>query len=406
MCPNLGLIIEVLKLRQSALRVTVGKLERGLVATKYSDRLYDMMGYHGTHTGRPVGRMIQVLNLPKGVPIRIDRLLNDPRIVALRNALSGSGTTGLTDLPALQQAALECIDEEIPWSTEKRRKKDPTAPASTADDILASLIRPCLYSENLIICDYAAIEARGVAWMAGEESLLKLFREGGDPYVDIATQLGTTRPVGKIIILGCGYGMGEKKFQLFADISRIDLAAAGVTAKQCVATYRERYPGIVALWRRADRAIKYAVREQGEMNVGHCRVGWASGNLVVRLPSGRCLNYRNARIESRVPGYGGPAVDTVVYSPPTRRHIEDPALWGSKAIENWCQALCYDLTATAKRIAEAEGLHPVLDCYDELVFEDPPERELDVQRIMKTPPPWATGFPIDVESGCSARYKK
>jgi DNA polymerase len=376
---NLDLITKVLKLRQAALRVTAGKLTRGLDATRNSDRLYDMMGYHGTHTGRPIGRGMQLLNLPKGVPLPKDWL-----------------PTSLADVDAI-----------LAWSTAKRREKDPKAPEVTADDVLSSLIRPTLYAENLCKADYNAIEARGVAWMAGEEILLDLFRKGGDPYLDIAGVLGTTRPIGKIIILGCGYGMSDRKFEAYAKQNNIDLEKVGLQPKQVIAAYRGRYKKIVSLWRQAGFAIKRAVKYQKETEVGHCLVSHDGKTLHVRLPSGRVLNYRNARMEMRMPGYPTDApIETVVYTAPTRRTVEDPALWGSKAIENWCQAICRDLCYASLTRCEAEGLHPVLHAYDEIVTEDPPERLVDLVRIMETVPEWASGFPIKAEGANQARYTK
>ncbi len=108
-----------------------------------------------------------------------------------------------------------------------------------------------------------------------------------------------------------------------------------------------------------------------------------------------------------MPGYpsDGP-IETVVYTAPTRRTVEDPALWGSKAIENWCQAICRDLCYGALTGCEREGLHPVLHAYDEIVTEDPASRLDDLCRIMEYPPEWAAGFPIKAEGRNQGRYSK
>jgi DNA polymerase len=371
---NLDLIIEVLKLRQAALRVTASKLERGLDATRNDTRLYDQMGYHGTHTGRPIGRGMQVLNLPKGVPIELDKFLDSPR-------------------------SLADLDAQIPYATAKRGTE------VSADDILSSLIRPCLYAENFCIADYSAIEARGVAWMAGDTKALEVFTSGGDPYQEFANEFGTTRQVGKIAELGCGYGMSGKKMEIFAKASRVDLG--DMTPDTLVKAYRQKHPKIVRLWRLVDRAIFLAVDKQQDATVGKCSIYHDGSTLFVKLPSGRILNYRNARIEDRLPGYDRAVLKpSVVYSPPTRRAKEDPALWGSKAVENFCQAICRDICYDALIRCEQEGLHPVFHAYDEIVTEDDPSRLVDLCRIMRVTPAWAKGFPLEVEGRNARRYGK
>lgn len=366
---SVALVARVLKLRQAALRITTSKLERGLDATRSTERLYDMAAYHGAHTGRITGRGMQLLNLPKGVklsPDFADELLSNP--------------------------SLELIDAEAERL------------GCTADDVLSSLIRPTLYGENLLIADYNAIELRGVAWMAGDVELLAKLRDGVDLYTEIAEAFGTTRQVGKVTVLGCIYGMGENKFESYAATQGIALEPG--QAKELVTGFRSRFPRIVRLWRSAGFAIKNAVGRGTESSVGHCRVAFDGDTLLVTLPSSRVMRYHAARIEDRPPAYSPEPIPTVVYTPAQRRTVEDPALWGSKCIENWCQAICRDLCYDALMKCEAAGLHPVLHVYDEIATEDAPCRLLDLTRIMEAGADWSIGFPIRVESRCSRRYGK
>lgn len=273
--------LRVLKLRQSALRIT-GSKTAAAIGRVDEGRLRDVHLYHGAHTGRFTSRGVQIHNLPrprKGVDAAALCLLHD------------AGGLSYEIIAAAAALAL-------------------CAP----DDVLSGLVRPMLMAEpgrKLLVCDYAAVECRGLAWLAGEESLLDAFRRGEDVYCQMASRIyGRTitkadeveRQVGKIVVLGSGYGLSAAKMGLYAAAQGIDLAAAGTTPEACVGAYRKTYTAIVALWRRLEDTMKRAV-ESGEASMQHISFFRDGRNLITVLPSGRYLVYRDARIEDRIPGY-------------------------------------------------------------------------------------------------------
>jgi DNA polymerase bacteriophage-type len=366
-------------------------------------RLRDPLVYHGAHTGRWSGRAVQLHNLP-----RPHGVLNDlgPLIAAV-------------DDPDRFRSLL---------------------PATTGmTDVISALIRPCFRAGSgraLCIADLAGIEARGLAWCAGEQRSLELFATGGDVYLDLATAIfGRTisredvqeRHVGKIGVLGCGYGMGHRRFAAYAAGRGVDLAAAGTTAEAVVDGYRDAHPGIAGtrddsggrswrrggLWRDFEAAAKDATTTGSTRSTGHCHFLRDGDALVVGLPSGRRLYYPNARIEDIVPAYcqslGLPprAKPTLVYDSPTAIGV---TTYGGKLAENIVQAICRDLLAHALIECERQGLSIVLHVHDGIVVESLREEAEQVIRrltsILSTPPPWAAGFPIEVEGFASERYLK
>lgn len=369
----------VLKCRQIATRSGAAKLQKLLDLTGPDGRVRDMLVYHGAHTGRWSGRGFQPQNISKGV-----KGVNVPALV-----------NGIRKVKRL------------------------------TDDQLSTLTRPVFAAAPghvFATIDYAAIEARGAAWCAGEPIQLEAFREGKDIYLDAGAQIfgrpitkadEAERFIAKTTVLGCQYGMSARAFRVYCDSNRIDLDAAGTDADACVRGYRERYPAIPQLWRELNSAVFDAVRHGERTDVGMCSVYRDGSFLRIELPSGRCLSYRNARIENIVPAYcaalGLPETPkpTVVFEHP--RGYQG-TLYGGLITENVVQAICRDILATALIAVERAGLRPVLHVHDEIVCEVP-ERDCgaslkQMAEIMVSVPRWATGFPIAVEGHCSPRYCK
>ena len=379
-------VVEVLKLRQSMTRAMKGKLVRILESLDGDSRVRDWSVYYGAHTGRFTSRRIQLHNMARGAPVDVEAIINGPRT-----------------LDHIHQHAKGC----------------------DVDDVLAALVRPmfCARIDSLLgICDYNAIEARGVAWLAGEESLLSAFR---DPTRDVYCEFGsrifgrpitkddkTERAVAKICVLGMGYGMGREKFALYAKQSGIDLAALGLTAEGLVNQYRLAYPRIASMWKEVgDQAL--VGRRYGSGLCCNGRVAFRAhgpDNLYCVLPSGRILTYRSCRIEPRVPAYcadlGLPEFekDTLVYRTP--RGI-DTTLHGAKLVENIVQAFCRDFLCDALVRMESRAYQTVLHVHDEVVCELKEDREIEsMARLISTPPSWAPAFPLRVEGFTCPRYCK
>jgi DNA polymerase len=203
------------------------------------------------------------------------------------------------------------------------------------------------------------VECRGTGWVAGEQRLLDVFRNDGDVYLDMAGMIfgrpvtradDLERSVGKVTVLGAGYGLSAAKFGLYAANKDIDLAAA-VTAEQCIEKFRAAYPSIAGfpagsidgkvmrrggLWHHFHDAALEAVRDRKVIESHRCLFGYDGGCLIIQLPSGRELVYRQARVEVRVPAYctflglPGKPRPTVVYHGPRGEAV----LYGGKITEN------------------------------------------------------------------------
>lgn len=391
---KLATVVEVLSLRSVAVSATAAKLE-GLKsrADGETHRVTESLIYHGAGPGRWTGRGVQLHNLARG-----------------HKDVDVAGCLALYETGQFYEDSL--------------REYFGKAPLREA---LSSLIRPvfCAGPDTLLaIADFAGIEARGLAWLAGDDEMLDVFRSGGDPYKTMAAAIfgclphevsKDQRQIGKVVVLGCGYGMGRVKFGVYCRQNRIDLEAVGTSAEACIKAYRTARHAVKSLWNDYDRAVMDVVRgDLGHDSVGRCEFAMTpGGSLAVRLPSGRQIVYRQARIEQLVPPYckmlGLPEVPkpAVVYTHP-RGYPK--SLYGGLITENICQGVCRDLLASALVQCEAEELPVVMHVHDEVVVEieaEAADRALDrLCEIMATPPPWAGGFPIGVEGFTSNRYVK
>jgi DNA polymerase len=392
-------VIEVLKARQRVSRTGSAKLERIYDIGSEGGRVRNTLVYHGAQPGRWTGRGIQPHNFPRGV-------------------------NGL-DVQNLLTAPL----------TKERITAEAVRLNAQVDDVLSTLVRPVFLAspgKTLLILDYGAVEARGVAWVAGEQRLLDIFADPSqDVYLDMASRIfgrectkadKDQRHIGKTAVLGCGYSMGAEKFGLYCKSNRIDLAAAGTSAEQAVEAYRDAYPAIAGakdsetgyrrggVWRSYHRAAHLAVEKRGRFHTNKCVFDGTTRHLRIALPSGRVIVYRNVTIRDEVPRYskilGVPCKPkpTLFYAHP---HGFEKTLYGGLITENIVQGICRDLLATALVRFEAAGIPVVLHVHDEIVCEvDAADKLNEAAEIMSDPPEWAEGFPVIVEGFASPRYVK
>jgi DNA polymerase len=399
-------VVQVIQARLLTSRIAGPKLARAVRSVGPDRRLRDLLVYHQAGTGRWAGRGFQVHNLPKP---RVKKFPTEELFALHRD--------GKLTVDAIKGLGLSVADA------------------------IGGLTRGCLMPSpgNLfLVADYAAVEARGVAWLADEQRLLAKFNADEDVYLDLAATLfgrpctkadEKERGVGKIGILGCGYGMSSAKLAMNCALDGIDLEAAGTTAEAVVEAYRSSYPAIAGypagvipdtghvvrregLWQRLNDAAMSTTQTGRSEVAGRCIFRMRGSDLVVELPSGRELVYRIARVEDRVPGYcallGLPAKPkaTLVY----QSARGETTMYGGKWAENLTQAVCRDLLATAVLLAEMAGLNPILHIHDELICESPTGKaEDDLRRLvvlMSAPSPWANGFPVTVEGFATGRYGK
>lgn len=384
----------VLEARLGVNRVTVSKLETAIAACGADGRLRDLLVYHGAHTGRWTGRGVQPQNLPRPSDHLGDVSLLLPHVDCFHD-----------------------FKAALPGGV-------PVA------DAVSALIRPCFCAapDNVLcIADFAGIEARGVAWCAGELRQLELFAAGADAYCDLATQIfgydvtpsqKRERAVGKTAVLGCGYGMGPDKFAATCLKNGIDLAAANTSAKTVIEAYRDNYSAIAGcrvtggtwreggLWNDLERAARRAINGAGRTEAGKCVFYREGLDLIVQLPSGRRMFFRNARI-ARGDQDSGFYRAPILFDSPKQRN---ETTYSGKLTENVVSGICRDLLASAIVECERVGLRVVLHVHDELVVEVPAEQaDAALQQllvIMSTPPAWAAGFPIEVVGFSAERYFK
>jgi DNA polymerase len=402
------IVFPVLRLRQAALRITGAKMERALATVDPDGRIRGLLRYHQAHTGRFSSAHVQIHNLPRAL-----KDLNVEQIVGWYDA-------GELSYEALQHAVAHI-------------------PNATVDDALSSLVRLALVpaaGKAFVIADFNAIELRGTAWVATERDLLARFVAGQDVYCEMASRIygrpvgkkdETERNVGKVTCLGAGYGMGAPTFALYCAGQRINLAAADTTAEACIEAFRSAYPAIAGqpgglfdgkivrkggIWRLYTDAAMRAVLDRTSVTTGRCTFTRFDRDLIVTLPSGRELYYRQCRVESRVPGYAQQLGlllkprPTLVYDGPRGEAV----LFGGKITENLVQAICRDLLCHAMLRCEQEGLLVAFHVHDEIVLEvlrgQADEALHRLVQIMVPPPPWAPNFPIAAEGFASPRYTK
>lgn len=285
----------------------------------------------------------------------------------------------------------------------------------------ARVLRECLTAPDgcaFVIGDLAQIECRLVAYMAGQENLLRVFREDGDPYCDFGGSVygrritkadKPQRQTSKIGVLGLGYGCGPARFSsmLRNSAPRVEDWSLGFS-DLIVRTYRQKYSRVPVLWNMLDQAAVGVLAQPKDVrgvsdfdrpvrHMGHCLLFERER---VTLPSGRCVNY---------PGIGddGQGLGQLSY----QRHLNGRArVWGGVVTENVVQAIARDILTEMQRTIMAAGIRVVLQVHDELVMlatvDEAPRVKGFVEEVMGTPPAWAPDFPIGAEVHVSNRYNK
>jgi DNA polymerase I-like protein with 3'-5' exonuclease and polymerase domains len=273
----------------------------------------------------------------------------------------------------------------------------------------SAIIAPNGYS--VIDSDSSQIEARTLAWLAGQNDLVAAFDRGEDVYCIMASAIyGRTitkadereRFVGKTTILGAGYGMGAAKFQ--AQLKNFGVEVDLDEAKRIIATYRETYPMIPELWKTAHSVLGAIVGDR-HTEFGRDGVLKVHGNKGIILPNGLYLKYSNLRlVEHEV---NGKWKAEFVYDTRKWKATVPNRIYGGKVIENVCQALARivigdQLLMVAKKYKVAMTVHDAICC---IAPTEEVERAREyVELCMKLRPQWAPDLPLNCESGYGASY--
>ena len=279
---------------------------------------------------------------------------------------------------------------------------------------LSELVRTSIIPEDghqLLVADFSAIEARVIAWLAGEQWRLDVFRNGGDIYCASASQMfkvpvvkhgenGHLRQKGKIAELALGYGGSVGALKA---MGALNMGVPEEELKPLVDAWRLANPNIVRLWWDIDRAASTCVRERTTTECRGIRFIYQSGMMFIVIPSGRKLVYVKPRMG--VNRFGNESV--------TFEGVGEQKKWlrlesyGPKFVENIVQATARDILAEAMLRLDAHGYKIVMHVHDEAVIEAPANTSLeDICEVMGQTPVWAKGLLLRADGYICDFYKK
>ena len=364
----------VLTLRQQLAKSSVKKYQAMETAVCADGRARGMFQFYGANrTGRWAGRIIQMQNLPQN---HLDDL-------AEARGLVRSGDF----------EAVEMLYEDVP-------------------DTLSQLIRTAFVPQGdrkFIVADFSAIEARVIAWLAGETWRQEVFAEGKDIYCASASQMfgvpvekhginGHLRQKGKIAELALGYGGSVGALKAMGALEM------GLTEEELlplVQAWRDANPNITKLWWDVDRAAMDAVRYRYETETHGITFTYKSGMLFITLPSGRRLAYVKPKIGENQ--FGG---DCITYEGVGgTKKWERLNSYGPKFVENIVQATARDLLCYSMQTLRCCSI--VMHIHDEVVIEA--DRRMSLQAVcdqMGRTPPWADGLQLRADGYETDFYKK
>jgi len=337
--------------------------------------------YHGASTGRWSGSGVQPHNFPRGA---------------------------IKDMEGL-------------WASLKSETPPPNVMEALSNGLRGAIVAGP--QKTLYVADYAAIEARVVTWLAGEEEALESFRRGEDIYSVMASEIydkpcskedtPDERQVGKTAILGLGFQMGAPKFVSTVE-KMTGIIISEEMAKQVVDAYRAKFPGVKQLWWDMEAAAITAARRLHKMAnwppVKCGRVSWLVEDefLYCELPSGRRLAYPFPKVGSKATPWGEmrPQLTFMGVDPYTRKWKRQHT-YGGSLVENVVQAIARDIMADAMlRIEDTSQYQVTLTVHDEIVCESSKGDIKEFLSLVGDNPEWAVGLPIAVEGFQANRYRK
>ena len=358
----------VLEIRTALGKTSVAKYSTMLVAHCQDHRLRGILQFYGANrSGRWAGRLVQTHNLAKNT---------------------------LPDLALARELAAEGDFETMG-----------TLFGETAF-VFSELIRTAFIPSEgcrFIVSDFSAIEARVLAWLAGEEWVLEAFRNGKDIYCETASMMyhvpvekhganSHLRQKGKVAVLACGYqgGVGAmKRMDKGGSIPEDELQSV-------VDQWRQANSNSVKLWRTCELAARTAIEEHRTVRLKNgLAFGYINGNLFIKLPGGRKLCYWNTRLKLD-PRDG---LEHIVYMGVNQETKQwgETETYGGKLVENIVQATARDCLAISMQRVAALGYNIVMHVHDEIIVDCPIEDTGAMERInacMAEPIPWAPGLPL------------
>jgi DNA polymerase len=274
-----------------------------------------------------------------------------------------------------------------------------------------SALKRAIYAPKgymMIDSDSSQIEARTVAWLAGQDDLVQAFEEGKDVYKIMASAIygkaeseitKEERFVGKTTILGAGYGMGAVKFKTQLKTFGVDIEEA--EAARIIQVYRDTYPSITKLWRQAGRALD-AIAEDKTCDLGREGVVVVDGKKGIRMPNGLHIKYPNLRKQTKEDGK-----DEYVYDTKKGKAVIPNKIYGGKVVENLCQGLARTIIGE-QMLRIAKKYKVVMTVHDAIAIIAPEDEAVTAQEYvelcMRIRPEWAKELPLNCESGIGKSY--
>ena len=369
-----GEVSKALALRMQLSKSSIKKYQAMKDVACEDNRCRGMFQFLGANrTGRFSGRNVQLQNLPRNT---MKELFEVRSIIKNRDG----------DI-------LELLYDNVP-------------------DILSQLVRTAFVpKENMkfYVTDFSSIEARVIAWLAGETWREELFKKGGDIYCMSASQMfgvpvvkhginGDLRQKGKIAELACGYG---GSVGALTAMGALDMGLKEDELKPLVLSWREANQNIVALWWAVDKAIKDAIVMKAFTRTHGIEFECRSGLLRITLPSGRKLTYIKPKIE--INKFGG---ESVTYEGVgVAKKWERIESYGPKFVENIVQAISRDILMYA--LQNLSDYNIVAHVHDEIIIEAPENTKLeDICETMSRVPYWAKGLILTADGYTCEFYMK
>lgn len=372
------LVKQALTLKKELGKSSNAKYEAMLSCLNDDNRVRGLFQFYGTKTGRWAGRLIQLQNLPQN---------HLPNLDTARKLVK----TGDCEL-------VELVFGNVP-------------------NTLSELIRTAFIAPEgkiLAVCDFSAIEARVIAWLAGEKWRIEVFKTHGKIYeasasmmfgvpIETVTKGSPMRQKGKIAELALGYQGGK------GALEKMGGASIGLSEDEMaviVEKWRKANPQITKFWYDLENCAKQAVRTRSTIRLRNLTFRADDKFLRIGLPSGRELFYYLPRIsENR---FGGEGLSYLGVNSVTKKN-ERQELYGGKIAENVVQAVSRDLLSEAMHRLDYEGIEIIMHIHDEVVCEVDAENtaELErVERLMKQQPTWANGLPLNADGYTTFYYRK
>jgi DNA polymerase bacteriophage-type len=370
------LVREALLLRQATSNSSIKKYDMLNNATCRDDRIHGILQFYGaTRTGRWAGRLLQVQNLPRGS-------LKPHELATARDFVKAN-----------DMEALDMIWGDVP-------------------EVLKSLIRSALIPSDgheFIVSDFSAIEARVIAWLAGETWVLDTFREGHDIYKATANQMfhlggvdkvdKAMRQRGKVATLALGYQGGTGALQA---MGALKMGIKEDELQGLVNAWRTANPNIVKFWRRVEAAAKRALEFGTKVSLRGTGISFYVRDtfLMIGLPNGRSIAYANAMLEDGRIRYEGKSM--------TSSTFQKLDTYGGKLVENIVQATARDVLGESMIRLEKLGYKIVAHVHDEVIL-DVPKGVTNIDEIneqMAINPEWTEGLPLAAAGFRSDFYMK